>query len=242
MIRLFLKNVLRSLLVSVIVYLIAGILTVVLAVVWDLIFVDALNMEYLELLRVPRLMIMCSVIGLIAGFLAAFLCPFRDTAHGHYPRVAGLIFMLLPIVLLFGGSGAFCGYYFYGEIVSLCESSEVYIMLVLVPPALFTSQLAYFICGCLKYGAENSCPQCKRVFCLTDTGSVKTGDEYDTYSHTDTTRNEKIGSIGSIEVHANVTERTYYKTHYTGYKVYCKCKRCGYEGSYISYKSKTTFY
>ena len=227
---------------SVIVYVIAGIITVVLAVVWDLIFVDGLGMEWLELLRVNRLMILCAVVSLLVGLIAMSIRGVSCNAHGHYPHVFPLVFMLFVNFVLLGGAGVVYGYLRYDVIVSLCESNELYILLVLAPPALCGAQLMFFLCGWKKYASAEKCPECKRLFCLKETSRHTTGEEYDTYSYTDTTRNEKIGSIGSIDVRANVTERTYHKTHHTKYKVYYKCQKCGHEGSYITHKTHTENY
>ena len=246
MIRLFIRNLFRSLFVDVIVYAISAVITLIVAVVGDLVFNDLLGL--FEVLTLPVTMIMIAVVSFFVSWFIVFvmtdgtpyICFSYDEFHcgKAMPHIAHLFFhMLLLFVLVAGGLSLF-GWLKWDWLKGFLNQNEWYLFMLLVFPSVCVSQFMYFAVG-FGYYKGIKCSKCKHVFCIKEKSTQ--GEAWDTYGYTDRTRNESIGSIGSIDVRADVTRRQYHRRRHSTALVNGHCVLCKNEYSYTrhsSYKEK----
>lgn len=160
----------------------------------------------------------------------------------HPPHAAIGMPLVIFAPLALGGCAAWLGWTYYGEIVSVIESSQNfhYFTLLFLPPALTVSQICCLFAVAIHYGVWQICPRCGRMFCIGHS-LTEYRDVTDT-KYKKKTRKEKVGSISYkgkkiADVEANVTriQKETTNTEYEDFKGYCThCGREHRKGSKIS--------
>lgn len=241
-VRLFFKHIIRSALVSVPVYVAAGLLSIIVAFVVDLIL-EIFGVKHV-LWTPTGLLILGCIFGFFGGLGIVFgICGAGDDgkrrfeddgyytfkvgwARGkyRYPRYAGVAFELFLHLALWVGVIVWAYLKYYKGFAAAYDDSFLNLLALLAFPILLTSQIAYFLWGLLEYGSAR-CDKCRHVFCLDE--NSRTTDAYNTYDYTETTKRENIGSIGDVQIYANVTRGKVTKTRHTKADVNINCCACG---------------
>lgn len=157
------------------------------------------------------------------------------------PSFTELCVLQLIVCLLFAVSGAvfilikssWLSGVIFQDIDAALKDNTVMITVWLGVESVIVSQIFYFIFTCIGY-KEFVCKKCKRAFFI----ERKILDEkvYEKQGYVDKASRENIGSIGDIQVYADVTRRHNYTSRRKVTYYHYKCHYCGNEGGEYSHK------
>ncbi len=161
------------------------------------------------------------------------------------PRVTQLHFLKFIIFLMFAGSGAifiwlkwdwFTGIIFQ-DIDAALKDNTIMVTILLAVESVIISQFFYFGFCVADYSGQ-VCPKCKHAFFLEKVELSSTHSQKQGYK--DKTKRENVGSIGEVQIYADVTSRKYYTDHHTTTRYHYKCHYCGDEGVCTRHKHYQT--